>query len=66
MLSYSVCQGEEEEEEGVKGRSSGSIDIDVPDKIACHVTVRTTRYLYRERIPTTVITDKKKRENKKK
>jgi hypothetical protein len=55
MLSYSACQGEEEGE-GVENRSGGSIDIDVPDKIACHVTVRTTRYLYRERIPTRGIT----------
>ena len=40
--------------------------IDVPDKIACHVSVRTTSYLYRERIPAKVMRDKKKRENKKK
>ena len=65
MLSYSVCQGEEVEVEvegGVEGRSSGRIDVVVPDEIACHITVRATRYLYRERIPTSLIRKRKKKD----
>lgn len=62
VLSYSVRQGGEVE---VEWRSSGRIDVVVPDKIACHVTVRATRYLYCERIPTTLIRKRERLQLKK-